>query len=222
MDEQTRREVWLKKRIGKITSSELDKFMGKGKKGEFSDPCIKYLYKIKHQRRTGKAPEEKTCFNFEWGHANECLAINWLREILSKDVRDCNADYEDIVFHEPFPGFGDSPDAEIYSEPWKIEGVVEIKSPADESVLEELWECKSIRDTNYFAQILGHFIGNPQVSYAILVIWDGYETTGKILKIERSECEQEIEYLTEKIKKASELIDACLLSDAKLKLLLTM
>ena len=121
---EERIEKWREKRCGKITSSELNHFMQKGKTTEVKNEIgekikitndwnaktISYLYKVKYQRRTKSQREETQARNFEWGHSCEPLAIMQLRENTMNQIVSCSNDFDEIVFNEPFEGFGDSPD----------------------------------------------------------------------------------------------------------------
>lgn len=210
-------EAWREKRLGKITSSELNHFILKGKGSEWNAKTIAYLYKVKYQRRTGCQREEKSNSNFEWGHSCEPLAIEILRENYINEVVNCANDFDEIVFNVPFNGFGDSPDYYILEENSQVEIVGEIKAPVDEAKMEQILEIESIKDTEYYGQCLGHLIGKPEAKKCQLVFYDGISY--KILKafeITRDECKQDIDYLTKKIKSASDYIDKCIAVNCKL------
>ena len=215
---EERIEIWRQKRCGKITSSELNHFMQKGKGSEWNSKTIAYLYKVKYQRRTGEQREEIQARNFEWGHSCEPLAIMQLRENTMNQIVSCSNDFDEIVFNEPFKGFGDSPDFYELDTNDNIITVGEIKSPVDEAKIEQIIEIESIKDTDYYGQCLGHLIGEPKAPIVQLIFFDGITNTIiKGFEITRDECKNDLEYLEKKIKSASDYIDKCLLENCKIE-----
>lgn len=215
---EERIEIWRQKRCGKITSSELNHFIQKGKGSDWNAKTIAYLYKIKYQRRTGEQREEVQARNFEWGHSCEPLAIMQLRENTMNKIVSCSNDFDEILFNEPFKGFGDSPDYNVYDLNDKLIAVGEIKAPVDEAKIEEILEIESIKDTDYYGQCLGHLIGEPKAPIVQLVFFDGITNTIiKGFEITRDECKEDLIYLEKKIKVASDYIDKCLIENCKIE-----
>lgn len=181
---------WKIKRDGKITSSPLPLLMkaGRGKDKAWGDTAITYLYKVKNSRRTGKEAHETFSRNFDWGHEQEPNAVNWLRkEYPEYTFKSCSDDFEEIIFKEPFPGFGDSPDFYVYKDDILI-GVGEIKCPVDEGKIEKELDEKGIHDKQeYFWQDMGHLLGTPEAIELWHVTYDGYNDSGHVLKAGR-EC----------------------------------
>ncbi|MHC8418198.1 hypothetical protein SD317_22960, partial [Bacteroides hominis] len=80
------------------------------------------------------------------------------------EIKSCTTDFEDIVFNEPFEGFGDSPDAYVYGFNGKVSALVEIKCPMSQGKIESLQLLQEINDKDeYYWQFLGHFLGRPDV-----------------------------------------------------------
>ncbi|MHC8440534.1 PDDEXK family nuclease, partial [Bacteroides hominis] len=102
---------WKEKRRGLITASVLPDLMKAGKGTPFGKAALDVMFAVRYERRTGVTRENGTAKAFDWGHENEPLAVEWLRTQLLNEIKSCTTDFEDIVFNEPFEGFGDSPDA---------------------------------------------------------------------------------------------------------------
>lgn len=211
---------WRQKRCGKITSSVLPDLMtsGRGKDELFGAKALAVMYATRYERRTGTIRENPNAKALEWGKENEPLAIEWLRQQLPfSDVKSCSLDFDDIVFNEPFDGFGDSPDAYVYTND-ELTANVEIKCPISQAKIEELQFLRAIDEkTEYYYQFLGHFIGKPEVDTLYYVIFDAYQNEGRILELHRADHEANIQKLTERIKLANEIINAslCLKSEFK-------
>jgi len=209
--EFTKEEIWLKKRVGKITASNCPNLMTKGKGCEFGLTALKEMYTVKYERRTGLSRESFNNSNFDWGHENEPNAIDWLREQMMNQVLSCSNDFNDIVFQEPFVGFGDSPDGFIYDFEQNIEGVLEVKCPVDVAKIEQLFESLEITPKNdYYWQFIAHLIGTPDAKYVMYLVYDGYSNTGIFTKLNRCDCLDDIQLLTDRIKLANYYIDESL------------
>lgn len=207
-----RTEKWLCKRVGKVTSSLLPKLAKKGKGVEFGETAITEMYSIRYERRTGLARNKKGHYNFDWGHENEPNAFDWLKLQMMDEVKSCNDDFEDIVFQEPFEGFGDSPDGLIYDDSGRIKAVVEVKCPVDVAKIEELFmRTEDIHEKDeYYWQLIGHFIGTPEAEEVLYLIYDGYADDGKIFILRREDHIANIEYCTKRIKAINEIINKTL------------
>lgn len=225
-----KRQAWLQKKIGCIsgsglarlntggrrdmTKSELEKENKGNRKTinvEFGEVAIKYLYQIKYERRTGIAPEEKSLKNFEWGNENEPIAIQWRRDQDFKTIKHCSEDFDDIIFNQPFAGYGDSPDYYILDNDDKIDGLGEIQCCVDQALLERIFSDDfEIDKAVKHYQFISHFIGCPDVTYLEWLVFDAFTFTGKIIRIERNDLETEIQEQIKKIHKASKYIDLCL------------
>jgi len=214
--EEIRTDNWLKKRAGRITASIIKDLMTKGRgKETFGQTAIKAMQFIKYERRTGIARENKTNRNFKHGHEFEPEALKWYADDASHafygyEIKSCATDFPEIVFQTPFAGFGDSPDFFVYHGPLLV-GVGEIKCPVDQSKIENLWEFKKIdSDSEYYYQILGHFLGTPDAEWCDLIIYDAFAKQGKIFTITRSEVEHELQPLQNRLQTISMAIDHCI------------
>lgn len=189
----TREEAWLKKRMGRPTSSMLKILCTGGRRErtpeelraasllkdsrktvdvEFGDSAITYLYQLKRERRRQKPTFNRDNKNFEWGHINEPYAIAWLKANRPDwDIRHCNCedDFPEIVFNIAECGLGDSPDAYVGSD-----AIVEVKCTVTESKFEQIMDMtKEEAMKEYEYQFAGHFIGEPKAERLIYVIFDG-------------------------------------------------
>ena len=105
---------WKERRRGKITASTLPDLMKAGKGCPFGKAALDAMYLVRYERRTGTIRENGSAKAFDWGHENEPLAVEWVRSQLMNDIKSCTTDFSDIIFNEPFEGFGDSPDFYVY------------------------------------------------------------------------------------------------------------
>ena len=209
---------WHLKRCGKITASTLPDLMtsGRAKDDLFGMKALSVMYLTRYERRTKTLREQQSNKNFDWGHNNEPLAIEWVRDQLPfSTIKSCTTDFNKIVFNEPFKGFGDSPDFYVYNTKGKVTAVGEIKCPIGQAKIEELQFLKVIDEkTEYYWQFLGHFVGKPDVDTLYYVIYDGYQNDGRIIEMKRADHTENIAKLTDRIRLAHEVIDASI----KLKL----
>ena len=82
-----RENRWKQKRIGKITSSNLDKLMNLSKDGRIKTKAgIDYLLEIQHQKDTGCDSEEVYAKAFLWGKAFEEEALFYYNKITGNNV----------------------------------------------------------------------------------------------------------------------------------------
>jgi hypothetical protein len=214
---ELKEERWLQKRVGKITASILNDIMSKGRGVPYGQKAINAMRAVKYERRTGYSRQSASSFQMEWGKENETHALDWYKwwrrdeNTGIEDVKDCRNDFDDIVFNQPFDGFGDSPDFLVYRY-GKIIGVGEIKCPVDVVKIEELFTETTAIDQNseYYNQLIGHFIGCPEANFADLVIFDAYTNTGKVFTLTRHENEAQIAAVKARIMQVSAFIDYCM------------
>lgn len=202
---------WKPKRHGKITASTLPDLMKTGKGTPYGKAFFDALYLVRYERRTGVTRENGNNKNFDWGHDNEPLAVEWVRTQSMYEVKSCTTDFESIIFNEPFAGFGDSPDFYVYGSDGKIRALGEIKCPISQGKIETLQFLNEITDKDeYYWQFLGHFVGIPSVDTLYYVVYDGYTNTGRIVAMYRKEHVDNIRKLTERIRFANELVECSL------------
>ena len=205
-----REQRWMAKRAKCfITASNCPNLMksGRSKNVLWGETAKDVLFAAKYQHRTGLELEQKDLYQFKWGHEQEPNAIEWLKLQTMHDVISCANDFEDIVFNQPFPGFGDSPDAYVNGK--KI--VCEIKCPVDQVKIEKLREETCIHDKHeYYWQFLAHFIGSPESDELWWVIYDGYADDGHIVKMLRKDHLDNIEKLTARINDGIYVVKKCL------------
>lgn len=198
-----RENRWKQKRIGKITSSNLDKLMNLTKDGRIKTKAgIDYLLEIQHQKDTGCDSEEMFAKAMQWGKALEEEALYYYNKIAGNNVISGTHGFDEVLFVDNvIKGFGDSPDGVTADR----KGVVEIKCPYNGA--NHLRNCalQSYHDgCDYFWQCMGHMI-DPQVEWCDFVSYDpryedGHPDKIKIIRINRSDVQSKIDILTEKIK----------------------
>jgi hypothetical protein len=199
---------WKEKRRGKITASTLPDLMKAGKGCPFGKAALDAMYLVRYERRTGMMRENGSNRAFDWGHENEPLAVEWVRSQLMNEIKSCTTDFKDIVFNEPFEGFGDSPDFYVYGFDGKVIALGEIKCPMSQGKIESLQFGNTIDEKDeYYWQFLGHFLGRPDVDKLYYVIYDGYTNEGRILEMNRANHADNIKKLYDRIRLASEMID---------------
>ena len=202
---------WKEKRRGLITASVLPDLMKEGKGTPFGTAALSAMFAIRYERRTGITRENGSNKAFDWGHTNEPLAVEWMRTQLMHDVKSCTTDFKDIVFNQPFEGFGDSPDAYLYDSSGELVALGEIKCPMSQDKIESLQLLKGITDkTEYYWQFLGHFLGRPDVDVLYYVIYDGYTNTGRILEMNRADHIENIKKLYNRVRLVHEVVDESL------------
>ena len=199
---------WKEKRRGKITASTLPDLMKAGKGCPFGKAALDAMYLVRYERRTGTMRENGSNKAFDWGHENEPLAVEWVRSQLMNEIKSCTTDFKDIVFNEPFEGFGDSPDFYVYGFDGKVIALGEIKCPMSQGKIESLQFGNTIDEKDeYYWQFLGHFLGRPDIDKLYYVIYDGYVNDGRILEMNRADHVENIKNLYDRIRLASEMID---------------
>ena len=165
-----RENRWKQKRIGKITSSNLDKLMNLTKDGKIKTKAgIDYLLEIQHQKDTGCDSEEVFAKAMQWGKALEEEALFYYNKMTGNNVISGTHGFDEVLFVDNIiKGFGDSPDGVTADR----NGVVEIKCPYNGS--NHLRNCalQSYHDgCDYFWQCIGHMI-DPKVEWCDFVSYD--------------------------------------------------
>lgn len=214
VEQEHRINRWLAKRAVRLTSSNNSKLnsKGKGKDVNWGEQAKNVLYELRYGIRTGLVPEQKDFWQMRHGKENEPVAVEYLRankhlieELLGSEVvtiEHCSEDYEDIEFLTPFEGFGDSPDIKIVLADGRIwRG--EIKCPVNAAKVEALREEKQYHDKlEYFDQMIGHLIGDPEAEGCLFVNYDAFANEVQLLPLYRKDVQQKIEAQIERIKQA--------------------
>lgn len=157
IDEVEKQARLMAKRNGKITASIVPDLMTKGKKTEWGKTAINQLLAIFHEQRTGIQRESLSTFAMRWGLENEYPAFCYYRDHFNFDTR-YSKDGDDILFLEPIPGFGISPDAVTTSV-----GMAEIKCP--ENPVNHLKYCmieKIAEGDDYYWQMMAQFLSGVE------------------------------------------------------------
>jgi len=229
-----RERQWHERRMGLITSSCLSDLMTKGTKGVlWGKTAIGYLYDKLYERRSGRPIRNSSNRNFEFGHINEPLAIEWMRENLPFTIKHCSSvdDFpEGVKFcDDVLDGFGDSPDG--YADE---DMVVEVKCLASQGKFEMIRRStKADVVEEYRYQFVGHLIGNPHCNKIIYVCYDGNdeddefdngdlmdENRGVVFIYDRSDFEGLIEECMERIMEANAALNEALETGEKLEQIL--
>ena len=196
-----REQRWKKRRIGKITSSNLDKLMNFSKDGRIKTKAgIDYLLEIKHQLETGCESEYASAPAMRWGSSYEQEAHEYYRKETGIDMVSGATGFGEILFIDDIiKGFGDSPDGK------SADGIVEYKCPYNGA--NHLRNCalNMYSDSeDYFWQCIGHMI-DPKVQWCDFVSYDprypdGHPNKIKIIRINRADIAGKITQLEEKLK----------------------
>jgi len=220
--ELTREQIWMNKRAEcYATASVCPNLMkgGRAKGVDWGESAKDVLFAAKYQHRTGLQLEQKDLFQFKWGHEQEPNAVEWLRAQTMDEVKSCESDFDQIVFQQPFEGFGDSPDAFILNTDGSVKVVVEIKCPVDQVKIEKLREETDIHDKHeYYWQFIAHMIGTPEAKELWWVIFDGYNDEGHIVKMFRKDHLANIEKLIARIKDGIYVVKKCIEDPANYKI----
>lgn len=220
LDKQQR---WRKDRSGRATASQMPNLAKSGRSKEkepWGATAITELYGIKYERRTNLTLETVECKAFEFGHENEPLALEALRRKYKfYDIKSCSEDYPDIVFKKPFEGAGDSPDVNIYNRAGVVCGIAELKCNISQTKFEKLRDVTVIdKKHEYYWQFIMHFIGTPSAKF---LIWGNYDACNDEIHaviLKRKDVEDDIAWLTQRIKDGIRYIDLCLAEPDKYKL----
>ncbi len=223
-------ERWKEKRSGFITASPL-KFLTPPDRGNsmFRATVGPYLYGIKYEIRTGIKLRHVDARQFKWGHENEPRANQWLRDNVTGmyPLKSCSDDFDDIIIvsNPLVPNFKDSPDTYLYDLSGKLKAVIEIKCPVDQAKIEAQFEVKSIDSKHEdYPQLMGHFIGHPDIDEVWLVKYDAYVDDARYWKLFRKDHLAGIQEMTMQILVAGSFIqklkegkDVCIADILKLK-----
>ena len=193
---------WKEKRIGKITSSNLNNLMELNTRGRLRlKSGIDYLLEIQHQKETGCDSENVFAQAFKWGKAFEEEALYYYNKVTGNNVISGTYGFDEVLFVDNIiEGFGDSPDGVTEDR----KGVIEIKCPYNGANHLRNIALDSYHDgCDYFWQCLGHMI-DPQVEWCDFVSYDpryedGHPNKIKIIRINRADVLGRIEMLKEKI-----------------------
>lgn len=160
-----REEKWMKKRLGRITASELGSITSAS--GKIIDGNVSYIRSKRWERNHGFAlPVSSKAM--EWGKENEHYAVMWHRACYPETELIYAQDLDEIPFWEnsDVKNFGASPDAFTEDESF----VLEVKNVYSNSNIEFFFdpatsyeEKKSVVAKEHIDQILGQFISNPKV-----------------------------------------------------------
>ena len=204
LDAKSREERWKKRRIGKITSSNLDKLFNFDKKGHVKTKAgIDYLLEIKHQIETGCESQDVYAKAFEWGKEFEEEALAYYNSVTGNNMLSGTSGFDDIVFiDDVLPGFGDSPDG--ITEDGK--GRAEIKCPYNGA--NHLRNCALEvyhDECDYWYQIMGHLI-DPKAEWCDFISYDprypdGHPNKMKVIRIWKSDVAAKVSDAAEKIKR---------------------
>jgi hypothetical protein len=215
--------AWKLERSKRITSSGLKKLNTPGTKGRiFGDTAIGYIEDIVMQIQEDdliEAEDKATVWQFQFGHDNEPLAFNWIRENFMEDVKCGTTDFSEILFLRKDECFGDSPDGLVYDADEYPIAWVESKCMSNKKKA-----IKNTRSTTllsdvvdeYRDQIIGHFIGNPNVDQGWLVLYNAHVrangipyNTGIRFIVNRADFEPSITQTERKIEKVYQFILEC-------------
>lgn len=209
-----REERWKQKRIGKITASKLPDLMKAGRKKEvlWGDTAINVLLAVAHERRTGvERSSIKGVKAIEWGKQYEAEALEFYRKKTGTIMRSASSDFDEILFFEPFDGFGDSPDGVTDD----FVGRAEIKCPENGAVHYEYTTIKSIAEgDDYYEQILGHML-DPRAEWCDFISYDPRSADDDPLKMHivrvwKKDHAFNIAKLQERINKGNKIVDLAL------------
>lgn len=221
MDKETE---WLRKRVGRITASELGSITSAS--GKIIDGNIDYIRSKRFERNHGfSLPVSSRAM--EIGKQMEPMAVEWYRENYPLSEIIYSQDCREIPFwtNPDVPDFGASPDAFTADEAL----VLEIKTVVGNSAIEFYFDpCTAFEEKKaraakeHLDQILGQFISNPKVLVIRLLkycpqIDEVMEDTdnplapwrGVVFEFERRHYEQSIMDMTERIR----LFNAFIASD---------
>ena len=215
--------VWLKKRLGRITASELSSITSSS--GRIIDGNISYIRRKRWERNHGFSLPVHS-YEMELGKVCEPYAIEWYRENYPESKVVYSQELPEIPFWttELVPNYGASPDA--YSEDESI--VIEVKNVVSNTQREFFFdpatsyeEKKSKVWSDHGDQIIGQFISNLKVRKVILIkycaqIDEVMQDTdsplapwrGIVFSFERNDYESSIREMAERIKLFNAFIES--------------
>lgn len=171
----TQKELnWLKKRVGVITASEVDKLFSAS--GKLIEGNITYLYQKQYERTYNEPLCPKSARSLTLGTENEPYAIEWMRRQHPEwIIKHCSVDYDEIVFVKNDWGLGGSPDGFVFEEDI-LTKLIEIKCVVGDKAIcryfsntlpYEKKRIEAFEEHKY--QILAQFLLFPEVDEIILL-----------------------------------------------------
>ena len=142
-------ELWLKKRWGKFTSSEMHRLMTSSRDGGLSQGAYTYITEKAAEILTEFSPEHITTPQMEWGKQHEVEAIQRFTEITGYAVIHTGGDQQFIA--SICNQWGGTPDGRT------ADGGVEVKCPMSKNhlIYKEVCDGKTLKYTEpkYYWQI---------------------------------------------------------------------
>ena len=202
---------WKERRIGKITSSNLDKLFNFDKQGHVKTKAgIDYLLEVVHQQQTGEDANYTSAAAMNFGKTYEEEALMYYNKVTGNNMLSGTYGFDEIVFiDDVIDGFGDSPDG-ITADG---KGRAEIKCPYNGA--NHLRNCAlSAYDDSedYFWQIVGHLL-DPKAEWCDFISYDprypdGHENKIKIIRVTRESIQKVLDMAKDKIVYWTDLIKA--------------
>lgn len=224
----TKEQEWHKKRIGKITSSCLHLLTSSS--GKWTKTNTSYLYSLQRQRVLNQPKPNSPTYAMQIGIDNEKYAIEWLRN--NKPIfyiQHCDEDFDDKTFIQTDFGLGDSPDGYMkFKNIPSHNFVIEIKCVVSDTDLSWLFsptvpyeKKKESVFEQHKEQIFGHMLAHPNYKGVCLMKYDPQidsdewdlrspidESRGILFLFFRSDYEQELNELKERIQFADEFLNS--------------
>ena len=210
----SREQRWKIARMYLVTASAGSKILSKGTKGkQWGAEAIGYLYEKKYEIRTGKPIRSESNRNFSWGHEQEEMGYEWMKENTMYSILHCSSesDFPDDIYFKTgvIPDMGDSPDLLIDDD-----AVGEIKCLVSQKKFEAMRSMtKADVVDEYREQFAIHLMHHPDRDKLIYLVYDGQsdedelDTTspldpsrGIIWTFHRSEFEGLIEETKERVR----------------------
>lgn len=211
LDEIKKIEEWKAKRVGRVTASQLPKFMKSGRsKGEvFGKEAIKVLIQTKGEIRTGESlDDDLEVYAMRWGKEFEPLALEKVKEIFKSAKGGSEGD--EISFNTYGDIFGDSPDFEGENYIGEIKcPISRVKIEMQRDPIDFINEDKNgkRRYHDYFWQMVGHLVAKPEAEKCIYVVYDAYIDEAYFHVLERIAVSDEINQVIERLEFAKKVLD---------------
>lgn len=223
MEEKQR--IWLEKRIGCISASEVHLLMSKS--GKFTATNISYLRKIERQRFLNEPAPPVYSKSLSFGTENEPYAIEWLRANTDWDIIHCDVDMEEKGFVKTDWGLGVSPDA-FKMNSVKIENLIEVKCVFGDGETDLIfspstpyWKKKKHVFNNHKDQLGSQLLAYPRVDSVIAFKYDPQSdenefdlrspldpSRGIIFEFSRSDFGDYLDKIKEKVLYSNEYLDS--------------
>lgn len=219
----TKEDIWLRKRLGKITASEMSSIMSAS--GRVIDTNVSYI-RSKRFERIHNFALPVSSREMELGKQNEPYAIAWYRVNYPQSNIIYSQELDEIPFWENpnVPNFGASPDAFSPDELLEVEVKCTISNGAIEFYFDpatSFEEKKARAAKEHLDQILGQFVANPKVLVVRLLkycpqndfIDDDRDSPtapwrGIVFEFERKDYERSIAQAEQRIKLFNAFIDS--------------